>query len=142
MLHLADHIKSTYREGLVSSMKNESGAWNANLVCKSQAHIPYEQRHRSIGNLPGEMERIDKKPDRLERKGSNIGTFREGHGYRTLARLQHDMGYFTPVWWKKLAGRAQRTRGAEGRECLQMHYITRCRVYVDKINIPVSGRRP
>ena len=97
-------------------MTNESGPWDANLVCKSQAHIPYEQRQRSIGNFPGEMERIDKKPDRFERKGSNIGAFREGHGYRALARLQHDLGYFTPVRWKKMAGAsATSTRQAERR---------------------------
>lgn len=124
MLHLADHIKSTYREGLVNSSQQdeyELGVWNANLVCKSQAHIPYEQRQCSIRNLPGETERID---ERFESKGYNIGTFKKGHGYRALAGFQNTTwAYLTPVRWKKLGGNEHQASGAEGNEHLQIHSL-------------------
>ncbi len=69
------------------------------------------------------MDRIDEKPERFESEGSNIGTFREGHGYSALAGIQNTTwAYFTPVGRKSGAEGAQRTptpgkrSGAEGRE--------------------------
>ena len=95
------------------------------------------------------MNRIDEKPDRFEREGSNIGTFREGHGYRALAGLQITTWvYFAPVGRKKWAEGARRTlgpggrSGAEGRE-KDCGSITRCRIYgavVSKGNVPVVFR--
>ena len=73
------------------------------------------------------MERIDEKPDRFESKRSNIGTFREGHGHRALAGLEHDLGLFYTRWVEKW-GRSERNEhqrsGAERKvgKSLQEHY--------------------
>jgi hypothetical protein len=71
--------------------ENESEEWSANLVCKSQAHIPNEQRQSTIGHFPGETERVEKEPGRFESEGPNIGTFGDGH------ILLHELVSRTPL---------------------------------------------